>query len=96
MAKTKVDLHTIIQRDNDILASDLDGEKVMMSIKRGEYFGLGKTGTFIWNNIEQPISINNLVRIIIAKYKISEDKCLTDIIPFIEDLVEKELIIATN
>ncbi|HAF31144.1 MAG TPA: lasso peptide biosynthesis PqqD family chaperone [Bacteroidales bacterium] len=92
----KITVETIIQRNNDILASDLDGEKVMMSIKKGEYYGLGKTGTFIWDNIEKPIKISDLIHMITEKYKIDETQCLNDITPFMNDLIEKELVIATN
>ena len=96
MGKVNIDLHTQIQRNNEILASDLDGEKVMMSIKRGEYYGLGKTGTFIWDNIENAIKIEDLIEQITEKYDVDKKQCIVDIIPFIRDLVEKELIIATK
>ena len=86
---------TIIQRNPDILASDIDGEKVMMSIQQGEYFGLGKTGSFIWDHIEQPISIKKLVDLITEKYEVSEAQCLNDIMPFLNDLAEKKLIVCS-
>ncbi|MBU8892225.1 MAG: lasso peptide biosynthesis PqqD family chaperone [Bacteroidales bacterium] len=96
MSKITITLNTIIQRNNETLTSDLDGEKVMMSIKRGEYYGLGKTGTFIWDNIDEPVTISDLVTMITEKYNVDKNRCLNDIKPFIADLVEKELIIATN
>ncbi|OFX88400.1 MAG: hypothetical protein A2W99_07975 [Bacteroidetes bacterium GWF2_33_16] len=92
----KLTENTIIQRNPEILTSDLDGEKVMMSIQFGEYFGLGKTGSFIWDNIENPIKISDLVILITKKYTVDKDKCLTDILPFLNHLLEKELIIATK
>ena len=92
----KITPDTIIQRNNEILTSDLDGEKVMMSIKRGEYYGLGKTGTFIWDNIDEPVKISDLVAMITEKYNVDKNQCFKDILPFITDLIEKELIIATN
>jgi len=95
MAKIEITLETIIQRKTDVLASDLDGEKVMMSIEKGEYYGLGKTGTFIWDNIENPIKISNLIEMITENYNINKDKCFADIAPFIMDLIEKELIVVT-
>jgi len=91
----KLTEETKIQRNNEILTSDLDGEKVMMSIQKGEYYGLGKTGTFIWDHIIEAISINDLVIMITNKYNIDQKKCLEDILPFLNDLLEKELIIAT-
>ncbi|MDY6801296.1 MAG: lasso peptide biosynthesis PqqD family chaperone [Bacteroidota bacterium] len=91
----KLTKETIIQRNIDILASDIDGEKVMMSIQQGEYYGLGKTGSFIWDNIEKPITINDLVDLITEKYKVSKEQCLKDILPFLNDLAEKKLIVCS-
>ena len=91
----EITFDTIIQRNNEILTSDLDGEKVMMSIQFGEYYGLGKTGSFIWDHIEKPIKIKELVELITSTYNVEKDKCLTDITPFLNDLLEKQLIIAT-
>lgn len=95
MVKIQINLNTTIQRNKEILASDLDGEKVMMSIEKGEYYGLGKTGTFIWNNIEESIKIAELIKLIIENYNVDKKQCFEDIAPFIKDLIEKELIIAT-
>ncbi|NOQ26733.1 MAG: lasso peptide biosynthesis PqqD family chaperone [Bacteroidales bacterium] len=95
MGKIDINLHTVIQRKEEILASNLDGEKVMMSIEKGEYYGLGKTGTFIWDNIEESIKIADLIKLIIEKYNVDENQCFEDIVPFIKDLIEKELIVAT-
>ena len=92
--KTTID--TTIQRNNEILTSDLDGEKVMMSIKFSEYYGLGKTGSFIWDNIEKPIKISDLIKLITQKFNVEKEQCFDDIFPFLNDLIEKELIIATN
>ncbi|MCB2194299.1 MAG: lasso peptide biosynthesis PqqD family chaperone [Bacteroidetes bacterium] len=91
-----ITLNTTIQRNPEILASDLDGEKVMMSIQQGEYYGLGKTGTFIWDHIEEPITIKELVALITTKYNVSNEQCFQDIKPFITDLIEKQLIIETK
>jgi len=91
----KLTKQTIIQRNNDILASDIDGEKVMMSIQQGEYYGLGKTGSFIWDNIEQPITIKDLADLITEKYEVSKAQCLNDIMPFLNDLAEKKLIVCS-
>jgi hypothetical protein len=91
----KLTKETTIQRNPEILTSDLDGEKVMMSIQFGEYYGLGKTGSFIWDQLENPIKMKDLVDLITSKYDVEKEKCFQDIVPFIIDLIEKELLIAT-
>ncbi|MBI9055316.1 MAG: lasso peptide biosynthesis PqqD family chaperone [Bacteroidales bacterium] len=92
----KLTVDTTIQRNNDTLTSDIDGEKVMMSVKHGEYYGLGQTGSFIWDNISDPINIGYLVELILEKFKVEKEQCLKDILPFLNDLVEKGLVIATK
>ena len=91
----KLTEQTIIRRNPDILASDIDGEKVMMSIQQGEYYGLGKSGSFIWDNIEQPITIKDLADLITEKYEVNKEQCLQDILPFLNDLAEKKLIVCS-
>jgi len=92
----KITINTTIHRNNEILTSNIDDEKVMMSIQYGEYYGLGKTGSFIWDTIEIPIKVSELLELIVQKYDVEKEKCLDEIIPFLNDLLEKELIIATN
>jgi DNA-directed RNA polymerase delta subunit len=92
----KLTIDTIIQRKNEILTSDIDGEKVMMSIQQGEYYGLGNTGSFIWDNIENQIKIEDLINLITQEFNVNKERCLNDIMPFLTDLVEKGLIIATK
>lgn len=88
----KITKETIIQRNQEILASDIDGEKVMMSIQKGEYFGLGKIGSFIWDQLANPIEIEDLIMKIMKYYNVDFEKCFDDIVPFLNDLLKKELI----
>jgi len=92
----KLTTQSVIQRNNEILTSDIDGEKVMMSIQHGEYYGLGNTGSFIWDHIENQIKIKDLINLITQEFNVDNEQCTNDILPFLIDLVEKGLIIATK
>lgn len=91
-----IDPETRLKRNEDILSSDLDGEKVMMSIERGEYYGLGKTGSFIWECLKKEQSLNELVEHITNTYDVSRNQCLTDVMPFLNDLLKRKLIRITE
>ncbi|MCW3847397.1 PqqD family peptide modification chaperone [Sphingomonas sp. LB-2] len=41
-------------RSPDIIASEVDGELVLISIQDGKYFGLDPIGSEIWRLLEQP------------------------------------------
>ena len=49
-------LETIVERNHEIDATDLDGEKVMMDLDKGQYFMLNGVGGDIWELTEKPIS----------------------------------------
>jgi hypothetical protein len=59
---------TLISRSPSVLATEVDGEIVMMSIERGRYFGLDDIATDIWKRIETPCSFAALIDRLIADY----------------------------
>ena len=80
---------TAFVRDPDIVAADMDGETVMMSIERGEYYGLSGIGPFLWGLLAQPMSMEALCRRVLAEYDVDEAICRADVTAFVEDLLTK-------
>ncbi len=79
-----------------MVSGNMDGEVVMLSIQRGEYFGLDKIGSRIWELIENPHSIEEIKAILLEEYEVEEDTCKKDLIEFLEDLQIKGLIIVNQ
>jgi len=79
-----------------MVSGNMDGEVVMLSIQRGEYFGLDKIGSRIWELIENPRSIEEIKAILLEEYEVDEETCLIDLIEFLEDLQNKGLIIVNQ
>lgn len=88
-----IDSKTIIVREKSIIASDMDGEMVMMSIETGKYYNLGKIGGMIWNLIETPILVSELIKLLIEKFEVDEKKCIEDTIPFLNQIAQHKLIL---
>ncbi len=88
-----ITLTSTIKRNPELISSDIDGEKVMMSIESGEYFGLDPVGTRIWELIENPIEVNSLVEQLIDEFDVSREQCEADTFEFLEQLFEKNLLI---
>lgn len=59
---------TLISRSPAVLAAEVDGEIVMMSIEQGRYFGLDRIGADIWKRIEPPCSFGALIDALLAEY----------------------------
>lgn len=88
----KIDLNcTVFQSDGNIV-SDMDGEKVMMSIQHGKYYNLGEIGGTIWDLIKSPVTVRHIVEKLRSEYEVEEDECKQHVISFLTQLQNENLI----
>ncbi|MBR0377619.1 MAG: lasso peptide biosynthesis PqqD family chaperone [Lachnospiraceae bacterium] len=78
-------------RKPDIIAADMDGEVVMMDIVSGKYYNLGRTGGAIWNLLESPKTLDELVDILTAKYDVDRATCKAQVEAFLKTGLEHGL-----
>ena len=74
MSKTAVSTKWISQKEGNIV-SDMDGERVMLSIENGKYYNLGDLGGEIWDLIEKPISMQQLIERLLEQYEVEKSVC---------------------
>jgi len=86
MKNKKITTNTIISQIEEIVASDIDGETVMMSIENGKYYGLDDIGSLIWALIEKPIRVSDLIGTLLEKYDVDRETCESDVLTFLDKL----------
>lgn len=91
---TQLSLDLPLIRNPDLIAADMDGETVMMSIERGAYFGLGGIGSRLWDLLEQPTTVADMAAAICEEYSVDSETCLQDIQGFIAEMMENSLVMA--
>jgi hypothetical protein len=74
------------------ICSDMDGDKVMLSVKNGKYYNLGETGGVIWDLLETPIKVRELVKKMRVIYDVNEQECETQVLSFLDKLIGEGLI----
>jgi hypothetical protein len=75
-----------------MVTSNLDGEIVMMSVEHGEYFGLDEIGTRIWEFLEKPVIVEELITSLTNEFEVERQECEHDTLEFLEELLSKELV----
>lgn len=88
--------NTILKRKQDQLFSEIDGEVVMLSVENSEYYGMDKVGSHIWQLIEKPVSLKQLIGLLLDEYEVTEEQCMEDTLKFIEQLMDKDLVEITG
>jgi hypothetical protein len=92
----KISLISKISQADGNVVSDMDGEKVMLSIRNGNYYNLGKLGGDIWDLIKLPTEINNVIDSLLSEYQVEKAVCEEQVLSFIEQLHNEGLIIIDN
>ena len=92
MAKKKLHNSSVISRKSDLLFSNMDDEVVMMNIEKGEYYGLDEIGSRIWQIIENPVTLDELIQVLVEEYDVDRETCRIDVVVFIEELRKKDLV----
>ena len=88
----RINLDTIINKNLEIDDTDLDGEKVMMNLDKGEYFMMNEVGSRIWDIITQPINVKGIVETLRSEYEVDEETCKDTVVEFLGRLNHAELI----
>ena len=82
----------LFRRNPDLIGANIDDELVMMSVDRGQYYGLGGVGPRVWELIEQPSTLDELVERILEEFDVEPDVCERDMRKFLEQMQQLGLV----
>lgn len=78
----------------NINVTELAGEKVMIDFETGKYFMIKGVGNDIWDMIQTPVSVGEIIEKLLAEYDVSEEECSASVCTFLEKLKELKFISA--
>ncbi|WP_214821065.1 MULTISPECIES: lasso peptide biosynthesis PqqD family chaperone [unclassified Exiguobacterium] len=84
---------TTVKQNPNMLTTPMDGEIVMMSIKHGKYYSIGKTGVAIWEEVGEGRTVQEIVSRLCERYEVDTDVCMRDVIAFVEQMASKEIVL---
>lgn len=92
-----MDIDTTLKRNPELLAVDMDGETVMMDMETGNYFGINAVGSHIWEALESENKVGDLIETVNNAFEVQEgDAVADDILAFLGDMVEQQLVEVVN
>lgn len=88
-----ITLESIVRRsDEQLLASSMADETVMMNVETGDYLGLNAVGTAIWNALESFIVVKNICEQLEAEFEVDAATCEQETLRFLAKLQEEKLL----
>src|SRR4051795_6102844 len=76
----------------DVLFRDLQGELVLLELKRGVYFGLDPVGTRIWQLLGEARSLRDVVMAMVTEYDVDEAQGTEDVLALVRQLQQQGLV----
>jgi hypothetical protein len=90
--KKEITPDTLLQRKPGMLFNEIDGEVVMLSIENSEYYGMDKVGSRIWQLLESPLQLKELINKLMDEFDVAEEKCRKETLDFVKKMTEKKLL----
>lgn len=82
----------LLQRSADLVAAEMDGEWVMMSVEQGRYYGVGGVGFHVWERLQLPVSFEELVQGVCAEFDVEPQRCREDLAAFLRAMLANGLV----
>ena len=79
-------LQSTIVVANDVVSCDLIDEAAILNLKTGIYYGLDPVGARIWNLIQTPRQLKEILETLLNEYDVEKNQCQQDLIELLEQL----------
>lgn len=85
-------LNSTVSVARDVVSCDLVEEAALLNLNDGVYYGLNPVGARIWNLLQKPIVVKDILKTLLDEYEVDEDVAEGDLMGLLEELREKELV----
>ncbi|EZI30522.1 PqqD family protein [Pseudomonas extremaustralis] len=79
-------------RNASVLAAEIGGELVLMSVSQWHYFGLNSVASDIWERLASPVRVETLCETLSAEYDGDIKVIRQDVMELLSKLASRELI----
>ncbi len=91
-----IDAYSTVRRRGSNPSVDLDSETVILDAATGVYFGVEGVGRSVWEMLEQPRAVADMVTALEERYDVSAARCRSDLLRFLNELLKEGLVEVDN
>ena len=94
--RTTITESSVVKRADSVTSAEVDGESVLLDLSEGTYYGLNPVGARIWDLIQEPTAIGEVVDEITAEYDVARGQCLDDTIALVAEMSEDDIVVVQD
>ena len=92
MTAVGVTTESVLVRDNELAAAEVDGRVVVLSLEIGSYFDLNRVATEIWTMLAKPCRGEKILETLSEMHDVDTETLVRDVTPFLQTLLEHSLV----
>jgi DNA phosphorothioation-dependent restriction protein DptG len=85
--------YDIVSVSQSQVYTTLGSEAVVLELQASNYFGMNEVGTAVWNFLQQPREVSDVIEHIVNNYEVSAEQAEVEILSFLQTLVDKDLVV---
>jgi hypothetical protein len=74
------------------MSANVDEDIVMVNVETGFYYAASDVAREIWQAIEQPIKISDLIDTLVGRYNVARSDCEEQTLAFLETMLAERLL----
>jgi hypothetical protein len=82
----------VVVAAKDQIGCNLGEEEVILDLASGIYYGLNSVGARIWELIQKPISVREIVDIFLNEFEVDRTDCVEHVCRFLAEMAEHGLL----
>jgi ActR/RegA family two-component response regulator len=83
---------SVLIRDNELAAAEVDGRVVVLSLGAGSYFDLNQVATEIWDMLAKPSRVEKIFESLSETHDVDTETLVRDVTPFLQALLDYKLV----
>lgn len=85
-------VHSVVVATKEGLSRPLEKEVAILNLKNSTYYGLDPVGAYVWNLIQEPMSIGDIRTALLKKYAVDEARCERELLDLLDSMWREGLI----
>lgn len=82
----------VYQRSTDLLEAQVGDELVALDLAGGMCFGFNSVATSVWQQLQTPLSFDQIKARLLDEYDVDENQCSTELNDLLEQMVDSGLV----
>jgi Coenzyme PQQ synthesis protein D (PqqD) len=92
LARLQITIESILVQDSEPVGADLDGGRVLLSLRAGAYFNFNPMASEIWQMLAEPRRVGDILSVLRDDHDVDAETVARDVTPFLQTLVDHRLV----